>query len=245
MVGSITNYQKETKFHELNEVQKEGTKYNIIRNGKPGEYISDDILVGDLIMVNYGDSMAADLLLIEGNGIKMDESALTGESDAMKKEPYHKCKELQDNGETKLPSPLILSGTNCIEGSGRAIVLAVGDHSQKGIIRGGHRQPCAEQHHQTGSAEALNTQRSTVERFRSHPASLLYCQDASGSKDRRPPATFADADRTSIPGRKPSPATDGGEAESPRSSVAPEARLQHHPASRQGRKRRVTVERRR
>ena len=135
LVGSITNYQKETKFHELNEVQNEGTKYNIIRNGVPKEYISDDILVGDLIMVNYGDIMAADLLLIEGNGIKMDESALTGESDAMKKEPFHKCKELQDKGETKLPSPLILSGTNCIEGSGKAIVLAVGEHSQKGIIR--------------------------------------------------------------------------------------------------------------
>ena len=135
LVGSITNYQKETKFHELNEVQNEGTKYNIIRNGVPNEYISDDILVGDLIMVNYGDIMAADLLLIEGNGIKMDESALTGESDAMKKEPFQKCIELQEKGEEKLPSPLILSGTNCIEGSGKAIVLAVGDHSQKGIIR--------------------------------------------------------------------------------------------------------------
>ena len=135
LVGSITNYQKETKFHELNEVQNEGTKYNIIRNGIPKEYISDDILVGDLIMVNYGDIMAADLLLIEGNGVKMDESALTGESDPMKKEPYHKCIEMQDKGITKLPSPLILSGTNCIEGSGKAIVLAVGDHSQKGIIR--------------------------------------------------------------------------------------------------------------
>ena len=137
LVGSITNYQKETKFHELNEVQNKGTKYNIIRNGKAEEYISDDILVGDLIMINYGDIMAADLLLIEGNGIKMDESALTGESDAMKKEPFHKCIELQDQdkGETKIPSPLILSGTNCIEGSGKAIVLAVGDHSQKGIIR--------------------------------------------------------------------------------------------------------------
>ena len=135
LVGSITNYQKETKFHELNEVQNEGTKYNIIRKGKPHEYISDDILVGDLIMINYGDIMAADLLLIEGNGIKIDESALTGESDPMKKEPFHKCIELQDKGETKLPSPLILSGTNCIEGSGKAIVLAVGEHSQKGIIR--------------------------------------------------------------------------------------------------------------
>ena len=134
LVGSITNYQKETKFHELNKVQNEGTKYNIIRNGITKEYISDDILVGDLIMINYGDIMPADLLLIEGNGIKMDESALTGESDAMKKEPFQKCIELQDNGEANLPSPLILSGTNCIEGSGKAIVLAVGEHSQKGII---------------------------------------------------------------------------------------------------------------
>ena len=135
LVGSITDYQKEQKFHELNEVQSEGTKYKLIRNGQPEDHISDDILVGDLIMINYGDIMPADILLIEGNGIKMDESALTGESDAMKKEKYEKCKELLDSGEKKLPSPLILSGTNCIEGSGKGIVIAVGEHSQKGIIR--------------------------------------------------------------------------------------------------------------
>ena len=135
LVGSITDYQKEQKFHELNEVQAEGTKYKLIRNGQPEDHISDDLLVGDLIMINYGDIMAADVLLIEGNGIKMDESALTGESDAMKKEKFEKCQELLNNGETKLPSPLILSGTNCIEGSGKGIVIAVGEHSQKGIIR--------------------------------------------------------------------------------------------------------------
>ena len=135
LVGSITDYKKEQKFHELNEVQAEGTKYKLIRNGVPEDHISDDLLVGDLIMINYGDIMAADILLIEGNGIKMDESALTGESDAMKKEKYEKCKELIEKGNTKLPSPLILSGTNCIEGSGKGIVIAVGDHSQKGIIR--------------------------------------------------------------------------------------------------------------
>ena len=135
LVGSITDYQKEQKFHELNEVQAEGTKYKLIRKGQPEDHISDDLLVGDLIMINYGDIMAADVLLIEGNGIKMDESALTGESDAMKKEKYEKCYELLNKGEKNLPSPLILSGTNCIEGSGKGIVIAVGEHSQKGIIR--------------------------------------------------------------------------------------------------------------
>ena len=135
LVGSVTDYQKEKKFHELNEVQAEGTKYKVIRNGQPEDHISDDLLVGDLIMINYGDIIPADVLLIDGNGIKMDESALTGESDAMKKERYEKCKEMLDSGETKIPSPLILSGTNCIEGSGKGIVIAVGEHSQKGIIQ--------------------------------------------------------------------------------------------------------------
>ena len=134
LVGSITNYQKELKFHELNEIQSEGTKFTVIRNETPEQLTSDDLLVGDLVSVTYGDVVSADLFLVEGNGIKMDESALTGESDAMKKEPFQKCLELKNKGE-KVPSPIILSGTHCIEGSGKAIVLAVGDHSQKGIIK--------------------------------------------------------------------------------------------------------------
>ena len=135
LVGSITDYQKEKKFHELNEIQAEGTKYKLIRKGIPEDHISDDILAGDIIIINYGDIMPADILLIEGNGIKMDESALTGESDSMVKEKFERCYELYKKGETKIPSPLILSGTNCIEGSGKGIVIAVGEHSQKGIIR--------------------------------------------------------------------------------------------------------------
>ena len=101
LVGSITDYNKEQKFHELNEVQAEGTKYKLIRNGIPGDHISDDILVGDLIMINYGDIIPADILLIEGNGIRMDESALTGESDAKNKEKYEKCVESLKKGESK------------------------------------------------------------------------------------------------------------------------------------------------
>ena len=134
LVGSITNYQKEQKFHELNEIQSEGTKFTVIRKGNYIELTGDELLVGDLINVNYGDICAADLILIEGNGIKMDESALTGESHSVKKESYEKCLELMHQRQ-KVPSPIILSGTNCIEGKGKAIVLAVGDHSQKGIIK--------------------------------------------------------------------------------------------------------------
>ena len=136
LVGSVTNYQKETKFHELNTIQNEGTIYKVIRNGSPVDIKSDDILVGDLINIQVGDILPADLILVEGNGIQIDESSLTGESKALKKEIYEKCQELIDSKITnKIPSPLMLSGTNCVEGTGYAVVLAVGDHSQKGIIK--------------------------------------------------------------------------------------------------------------
>ena len=135
LVGSITNWKKENKFHELNDIQNEGTKYKVIRNGNPYDISSDDLLVGDLINIMVGDILPADLLLVDSNGIKMDESSLTGESDPLKKETYDKCIESVNNKNNKPPSPLMLSGTNCIEGTGSAIVIAVGDHSQKGIIR--------------------------------------------------------------------------------------------------------------
>ena len=134
LVGSITNWKKENKFHELNDIQNEGTKYKVIRNGNPLDIPSDDLLVGDLINIMVGDILPADLLLVEGNGIKMDESALTGESETLKKEVFEKCI-LKNIKNSKPPSPLMLSGTNCIEGTGKGIVIAVGDYSQKGIIR--------------------------------------------------------------------------------------------------------------
>ena len=136
LVGSVTNYKKEMKFYELNEIKEEGTKHMIIRNGETIEINNDNLLVGDLVIINYGEIMPADMLIIEGNSIKMDESALTGESEAMKKESVEQCMKLLEEGNVKsLPSPIILSGTNCIEGTGKAIVLAVGEHSLKGIIR--------------------------------------------------------------------------------------------------------------
>ena len=137
LVSSITQYSKEKKFQELNIAKNEKTIYKLIRKGQPENHISDDILVGDLIIINYGDVICADILLIEGNGIKMDESALTGESDLMKKETYEKCVEISQNkknNKNDCPSPLILSGTHCIEGTGKGIIIAVGEYSQKGNI---------------------------------------------------------------------------------------------------------------
>jgi len=52
LVGSITDYQKEQKFHELNDEQNKGTKYTIIREGRPNQFISDDIFSELKILFN-------------------------------------------------------------------------------------------------------------------------------------------------------------------------------------------------
>ncbi|NXU36419.1 AT2B3 ATPase, partial [Drymodes brunneopygia] len=67
-----------------------------------------------------GDLLPADGVLIQGNDLKIDESALTGESDHVRKAPDR--------------DPLLLSGTQVMEGSGRLGVTAVGVNSQSGII---------------------------------------------------------------------------------------------------------------
>ncbi|NXC78868.1 AT2B1 ATPase, partial [Anhinga anhinga] len=67
-----------------------------------------------------GDLLPADGVLIQGNDLKVDESALTGESDHVRKAVDK--------------DPMLLSGTHVMEGSGRMVVTAVGANSQSGII---------------------------------------------------------------------------------------------------------------
>ena len=136
IVGSITNYKKEMKFHDLNDLENHFTKFNVIRDSKIEIVNSDDILVGDLIKLNYGEILPADILLIEGNNIKVDESSLTGESIPVKKKIYEECKKELENNIKNISSNLLLCGTNIIEGNGYGIVIAIGDYSQKGIIKG-------------------------------------------------------------------------------------------------------------
>ena len=89
-VGSITNYQKEKKFKQLNDTNSDMTKYIIIRNGSSREVKADEILVGDIVNLGLGMIIPADALLISGT-LKTDESTLTGESHLLEKESLQVC----------------------------------------------------------------------------------------------------------------------------------------------------------
>jgi magnesium-transporting ATPase (P-type) len=109
-----------------------GTVFKTVRDKNIKDLKADALLVGDIIHITSGETMPADCLLLEGNGIKIDESSLTGESKLVSKELYEDCIE---NKSAKMATPIILSGTDCIKGNGKAMIICVGEKSTKGKIR--------------------------------------------------------------------------------------------------------------
>lgn len=96
-----------------------------------------DILIGDLLLLEPGDVVPADGILIDGSGIACDESALTGESDLVRKAPsngvYKDLNEpLEGEGPKRTDSkgPFILSGSKVVDGAGIYLVTAVGQNNR-------------------------------------------------------------------------------------------------------------------
>ena len=56
-----------------------------------------EIVVGDIIMVKYGDLLPADGLVIQSNDLKIDESSLTGESDQVRTEQSRETARVEIN----------------------------------------------------------------------------------------------------------------------------------------------------
>ena len=86
-----------------------------------------DLLVGDILLFSQGEMMPVDALLISGNNIQVDESSMTGESDTITKAPLNSQNEENHD-------PFLISGSKVLEGSGRCIVIAVGEKSSMGKI---------------------------------------------------------------------------------------------------------------
>ena len=84
----------------------------------------EDVVVGDIVYLSAGDMIPADLRLLDTNDLFISQSSLTGESDPIEKIAAT-CEEEQATLLDCLN--LVFMGSNVISGSGRAIVVAVGD----------------------------------------------------------------------------------------------------------------------
>lgn len=132
VVGAANDWQKERQFVKLNK-KKDDRVIKVIRSGKLREVSVYDLLVGDVVNLEPGDMVPVDGILIQGHGIKCDESSATGESDLLKKHAADEVFRAIENHEpTKKLDPFILSGAKVSEGVGTFLVTATGVHSSYG-----------------------------------------------------------------------------------------------------------------
>ena len=90
-----------------------------------------DLVVGDIILLNAGDRVPADCLLIEEMDMRVDQKQFYPDVEGF--EMCMKQCSYQDAEKDKVenPDPTLLQDTIVMTGSGKAIVLAVGEHTLK------------------------------------------------------------------------------------------------------------------
>lgn len=109
----------------------------VIRDSTQLKVASREVVVGDLIVLAEGDRVPADAVLFSATNLLVDESALTGESLSVQKNPAP-ASEADDQSAIGRPggdgTPWLFSGTLVLKGRGVARVLATGPNSELGRI---------------------------------------------------------------------------------------------------------------
>ena len=105
----------------------------VVREGKEQEIPITELVVGDIIRLSAGDMLPADVLILDSRDFFVQQSGLTGESDAVEKMALDKC-EIKDTESLLESDSLAFMGTNVISGRASALVLVVGDDTKMGAI---------------------------------------------------------------------------------------------------------------
>ena len=102
------------------------------RNGQDEQVNSQDLVPGDIVLLEEGNVVPADLRLVESTRLQIDESLLTGES-----VPSFKISEAYPEGTTIALADqenMVFMGTNVVSGWGAGLVIATGHQTEMGII---------------------------------------------------------------------------------------------------------------
>ena len=132
LVNAVIGFVQEAKAEEAIESLKKmvHTEATVVRDGKRGRIPSVEIVPGDLVLLQSGDRVPADLRLIRARDFKIDESALTGESLPVAKDPDV----LPDDTSLADRANMAYAGTMVASGQGQGLVVATGDKTETGRI---------------------------------------------------------------------------------------------------------------
>lgn len=136
IVNAVLGVFQETKAEKAIEAlrQMSAAKSKVIRGGKLQTVESEELVPGDIVVLEAGDSVPADCRIISCASLKTEESALTGESVPVEKQ----SEALKSEGDIALGdrSNMCYMGSAVVYGHGEAVVTATGMDTQMGRIAG-------------------------------------------------------------------------------------------------------------
>ncbi len=128
LVGAFQEGRAERSMDSLR--QQAVRSVRVTRDGVERTIPAADVVVGDLLLLDTGDAVAADGRLIEVSALEIDEAALTGESGAVRKQTDALPKDSVLGDRTNM----VFSGTHVTAGRGRVLVQAIGAGTEVGQI---------------------------------------------------------------------------------------------------------------
>lgn len=136
LINAVLGVYQESKAEKAIEALQEiaAATSKVIRDGKIKDIRSEDLVIGDVVVLEAGDSVPADCRIISCASMKIEEAALTGES-----VPVNKQEEPIDPlGSDDVPlgdrKNMCYMGSNVVYGHGRAVVVSTGMDTEMGKI---------------------------------------------------------------------------------------------------------------
>ncbi len=124
----VFELKADQEFSLLNQVNDD-EPVEVIRNGVHTSIPRKEVVVGDIVVFNTGEEVAADGELLSATSLKVDESALTGEPICEKS-----TNENDFDANATFPTNHAMKGSKVMEGHGIMRVFAVGDHTESGKV---------------------------------------------------------------------------------------------------------------
>ena len=128
ILGAVQEWNAGRDAESLEKLVKVKTK--VIRDGKEKVIDSEDLVVGDIVLLESGDKVSGDLRIIESTNLTIDESILTGESLAAVK---NECVIFTSIGVSDRLN-MAFGGTSVITGRAKCIVVEIGANTEIGKI---------------------------------------------------------------------------------------------------------------
>ena len=131
LLDFFEEYRSNKAAEELKELV--ATTTSVLRNGKEVQIPIKEVAIGDIVLLSAGSMIPADLRIIESKDLYVGQSALTGESDSVKKLSESELS-INDLDNISDLDTICFMGTNVISGSAKGVVIKTADSTYFGKI---------------------------------------------------------------------------------------------------------------